>query len=795
MYRIYFKIAWRSLAKNKGYSFINVGGMAVGMAVAILIGLWIWDEVSYNDSHENKERIASVMQNQTIDGEIVTGGDQALQLGPELKKNYGDLFEYVIMSSGVRNPILSFEDKVFTRSGRYMDAEAPYLLSLRMLHGSPAGLDDPSTILLSESAAKAFFGNVDPVGEVITIDNQADVKVTGVYEDLPANSDFNNLSFISPWELMVKLDKLAERKPEWGHSWFQTFVMLADNVEMQKASIAIKDAKLNNVGHDDKFHSQLFLHPMSKWHLYSEFEGGVSVGGQVKYVWLLATIGIFVLLLACINFMNLSTARSEKRAKEVGIRKVLGSLRSQLIGQFYGESFLVAILAFVVAILLVQLSLPWFNELASKELTILWVNPLFWLLGIAFTSFTALVAGSYPALYLSSFKPIKALKGTFKMGRFAATPRKVLVIIQFTVSVMLIIGTIIVYQQIQLARERPMGYEHTGLITIPIKTGEVHENMEGFRNDLLASGAISELGLSQKTITNNYGTNSGFEWRGKDPNMQDAISTGAISHEFGKTVGWKIKEGRDFSRDYATDSAGFILTESAVKYMGFEDPIGETIRAFERSYTVIGVVEDMVTQSVYEPMKPTIFYINNPAFYRINFISIRINPEASASKAIAAVEEVFKKYNPSTPFEYDFADDDIAAKWAAEERIGNLAGLFAVLAIFISCLGLFGLAAYMAELRIKEIGIRKVLGASERSIVFLLSNDFVKLVLISIVVATPLAWYFMSSWLQDYAYRIELSWWIFASAGLLALFIALATVSFQAIKAAMANPVINLRTE
>ncbi|MFC4874582.1 ABC transporter permease [Negadavirga shengliensis] len=793
MWKNYLKIAYRNLRRQWGYSLINIGGLAVGMALAILIGLWIYDELSFNKYHKNYHRIARVMQNQTFDGEVVTWGSQAVQLGPELRNSYGSNFEHVVISSFTRSPILTFGEKALAKTGNFMEADAPGMLSLKMLKGTHAGLKDPYTILLSESTAKAFFGDSDPVGEILKMDSRLDVKVTGVYEDLPHNSTFKDLNFIAPWDLMVKSENLEERVG-WGNSWFQAFVQVAENVDMAQASLAIKEAKQHNVGDEDKrFNPELFLHPMAKWHLYSQFENGISVGGKITFVWLFGIIGGFVLLLACINFMNLSTARSEKRAKEVGIRKVVGSFRSQLINQFFGESLVVTALAFALSILLVQLALPWFNEVADKQMTVLWTSPLFWLTGIGFTFFTGLVAGSYPAFYLSAFRPIKVLKSTFRTGRFGSIPRKALVVVQFTVSITLIIGTIIVFQQIQHAKNRPVGYDRKGLITIPIKTEEIRNHYEAFRNDLLASGTIAEAALSESTIINTGVTNSGFEWKGKDPNMQDEIVTGGVNHEFGKTVGWKIKEGRDFSRDFATDSSGFILNETAVKYMGLENPIGETVKAFGGNYTIIGVVEDIVTQSLYQPVRQTIFYIDT--FNRIKFINIKINPQVSAGKAIAEIESIFKKHHPATPFEYQFADEEFAAKFLNEERIGRLAGFFAILAVFISCLGLFGLASFVAEQRTKEIGIRKILGASVATLWGMLSSDFVVLVMISCFIAIPVSYFYLNGWLLQYEYRIGIAWWVFVVAGAGALAIAVLTVSFQSIRAALANPVESLRSE
>jgi putative ABC transport system permease protein len=542
-----------------------------------------------------------------------------------------------------------------------------------------------------------------------------------------------------------------------------------------------------------KFNPQLFLHPMSKFRLYSDFEDGVNSGGRIEFVWLFGIIGVFVLFLACINFMNLSTARSEKRAKEVGIRKVVGSVRSQLISQFMSESLLFVGLAFMISLLLVQLALPWFNEVANKKISMPWTHYELWLFSFGIIFITALLSGIYPAFYLSAFTPNKVLKGTFRVGRYASIPRKMLVVVQFTVSITLVIGTSIVYEQIQFARNRPLGYNENGLLTIPMKTEEAKKHYAILRNELLATGTVAAVSKSECSVTDMWYSDGGFEWKGKDPNMQDILYRGAVDYEFGKTVGWKIKEGRDFSREFASDSSAMILNEAMVAYMGLENPIGETIKAYGRNYTVIGVVENMISQSLYSPVQQTFFVID--PFNQSELINVKINTYISTSQALAAIEKVFKKRNPATPFEYRFVDEQLADKYYYEARIGKLAGFFTILAFFISCLGLFGLASYMAEQRTKEIGIRKVLGASVFSLWQLLSKDFVWLVIVSVVIATPVAYYFMHDWLQKYEYRTPLAWWIFALAGLSAVVLTLLTVSYQTIKAALMNPTKSLRNE
>jgi len=798
MIRNYLKIAWRNLIKNKASSLINIGGLAVGMAVAMLIGLWIWDEVSYDKNFKNYDHIASAMQNQWINNATETWNGEGYPLGPELRNVYGSDFKHVLMASWTGGHILSYGDKNIKQSGNFIEPGVTDMLSLKMLKGTRNGLKDPESILLSQSTAKAVFGDVDPMYKTIKIDHKLLVKVTGIYEDLPANSSFADLTFISPWQLLVNDQHYDTRfNNPWGASWFQTFVQIADNADMDNVSAKIKNVKLNSLNktHNDdaRFRPEIFLHPMAKWHLYSDFKNGKNAGGRIQYVWLFGIIGIFVLLLACINFMNLSTARSEKRAREVGIRKAIGSMRSQLISQFYGESLLIAFIAFLFGLLLVQLSLPFFNEVSDKKMSVLWGSPLFWLIGIGFSLFTGLIAGSYPALYLSSFQPVKVLKGTFRVGRLAAMPRKILVVLQFAVSVVLIIGTIIVFQQIQFAKNRPVGYDRNGIVVVPLQTEEVGKKYEAVKNDLLASGAVASIAESENQLTDIYISNGGFTWKGKDPALQEEFVSMSVSSEFGKTMGWKIKEGRDFNAAFKSDSSGFIINEAAVKYLGFKNPVGQTINWLgNKTYTIIGVVKNMVNRSVYEPAQQTFFYLRKGPLGNVN---IRINPNMSTHDAISKIGAIFKKYDPNTPFEYHFVDENYAKKFENEERIGKLASCFASLAIFISCLGLFGMASFMAEQRIKEIGVRKVLGASVFNLWRLLSKDFVALVIISLIIATPIAWYFMHKWLQNYQYRAQITWWVFAATALGAVVITLLTVSYQSIKAAMANPVKSLKTE
>ena len=794
MLRNYLKIALRSLAKNQVYSFINISGLAVGMAVAMLIGLWVWDELSFDRYYQNYDRIVQVAQHGTVNGETWTETNLPYPLATELKTNYPTDFKRVLKAWQIQDHIVAVGNDKLSLTGEFIESEAPEMLTLHMLKGTRAGLREPGSVLLSASAAKALFGDTDPMNKVVKINNAMDTKVTGVYQDLPHNTAFHEVKFFAPWDLYVSANPYIKEQ-RWVNNFMHVYAELQPNVDVDNVSTKIKDIHLKNlVGNTGQlaFNFQIFLHPMSKWHLHSGFDKqGNNTGGLVQYVWLFSLIGAFVLLLACINFMNLSTARSEKRAKEVGIRKAVGSMRGQLISQFFSESFLVVGLAFILTIGLVTVSIDWFNEVADKEMAILWTNPYFWLFSLGFILLTGLLAGSYPALYLSRFQPIKVLKGTFLVGRFASIPRKVLVVVQFTVSITLIIGTILVYRQIQYAKNRPVGYTREGLIDVRMSADDFYTKFDVLRQELMNTGVVYETAQSASRATELWSNNIGFDWKGKDPSLQADFGTLTVSPEYGTTVGWQFMAGRDFSRDFSSDSSAYVVNEATVRFMGLKNPVGQTIRRDGKPFQIIGVIKDMVMGSPFEPAYPTIFFLRGP----LNWINIKIKPDVSAADALPKIEAVFKKVVPSAGFDYDFVDQEYGAKFADEDRISSLASFFAILAIFISCLGLFGLASYVAEQRTKEIGIRKVLGASVTNLWAMLSKDFVALVLIAFGIATPVSYYFLSNWLSAYTYRTDLSWWIFAASGAGALVVTLLTVSFQSIKAALLNPVKSLRSE
>jgi ABC-type lipoprotein release transport system permease subunit len=723
--------------------------------------------------------------------------------------HYASDFQEIARTSWNSTHVLAVGDKKLSKEGMYAEPNFTHIITLKMLSGSRDGLKDPSSILLSESTAKALFGGEDALNKNVKVDNKSVLKVAGIFEDPPRNTSFYDCKILMSWAKYEELEAWIKRNAnEWGnHSW-QTFGLLAPHIDAATVTAKIKDIPK---AHNKEGKEALFVQPMNNFHLYSDFKDGRLAGGRIRFVWLFGIIGVFVLLLACINFMNLSTARSEKRAKEVGIRKTVGSLRGQLIGQFLCESVLVALIAFLFAIGWVLLSLRYFNSVADKDMHLPWAQPLFWIVTIGFTLLTGLLAGSYPAFYLSGFQPIQVLKGKLRVGKMASMPRKILVVVQFTVSIALIIGTILVFRQISFARSRPVGYDREGLITVNMTTPEISGHYEVMRNDILKTGAAVQMCESSSPATEIWSNQIGFEWVGKDPNFVPLFNVVACTHDFGKTVGWVIKDGRDFSREFATDTGakavpgaaakgldtlGFggalILNEAAVKLAGFKHPVGQLIKWNDKNHIVVGVVRDMVMSSPYQPIEPCIFPLD---YGWLNVITIRLNPNLPAQTALNALEPVFKRYDPGSAFEYTFVDEQYAKKFSDEKRIGSLASVFAVLAVFISCLGLFGLASFVAEQRIREIGVRKVLGASLFSVWKLLSADFVLLVIISCLIAIPISYYFLYNWLQQYEYRTPMSWWVFAAASGGALVITLLTVSYQAVSAGLMNPVKSLRSE
>ena len=789
MIRNFFKIAWRNLLRNKGFSFINIFGLAVGMGSTILILLWIQNEISHERFHKNLDRIYTLNNRDKFNGELWAWNTTPKILAPTLQQDYPEVEEAVRITRA--SFLMSFGDKHLIESGNFIDPSFLKVFSFPLIQGNAAiALNQVHNIVVTQKFAKKFFGNEDAVGKIIRIDSSDNFTVTGVMKDLPNNTSFD-FEYLLPWSYM---NKIGWNDSSWGNNSIQSYVLLKPGVSQSAFNAKIKNVTIDHTkGTGDSSTTQVFTQPLKDQWLYSKSENGKYVGGRVETVRLFGIIAAFILLIACINFMNLSTARSEKRAKEVGIRKVVGAQKRFLITQFVGESVLLALFAFVLALVMVEMSLPSFNNLVGKKLFIDFGNVHYWLFALAFIFFTGILAGSYPAFYLSSYKPVKVLKGTFKASHALITPRKILVVLQFTFAIALIICTMIVEQQINYAQNRDTGYVQDQLAYTFIQ-GDVDKHYESIRSELMSSGAVLAVSKSMSPITQQYSDGWGWQWTGS---TQEDLKTDfvrmASDADFVKTMGTRLIEGRDIDVfKYPTDSSAMLLNEAAVKAMHLKNPVGTIVNADGGIWHVVGILKDFIYRSPYEKVQQ--LAVLGPKSW-FNVIHFKLNPNNTTEKNLQAIQTIFKKYNPQYPFDYKFADESYAVKFRDEQRIGTLAALFAGLTILISCLGLFGLATYMAENRIKEVGVRKVLGASVLTITALLSKDFLKLVVISLVIASPVAWWAMSMWLEKYTYRVNIGWWVFALAGLLSVAIALITVSYQSIKAAIANPVKSLRTE
>ena len=759
------------------------------MASAILILLWIQNETTYDNFHEKKDRIYQAWNKAAFSGKLQCWNTTPKVLASAVQRDIPEV-EQATRVNWPNSYLVTYGDKKLSIRGNIVDSNFLQVFTFPLLQGNAkTALNDMHSIVVTETFVQKVFGNENPMGKVVKLDNKDNFTVTGVVKDPPINSRFK-FDYLLPWSYLRANGNDDEY---WGNNSTSNYVLLKENASFAAANSKINKIKARYSKDPSDSSWQMFLYPMSRWHLYSNFTDGVEDGGRITFVKLFGIIAVFILLIACINFMNLSTARSEKRAREVGIRKVVGARKGALVAQFIGESILLSLIAGILAIGLVQISLPGFNILTDKELSIPYNSFIFWLLGLGFVLLTGLIAGSYPAFFLSSFRPVKVLKGTFKASHALITPRKALVVLQFTFAIILIISTIIVKQQINHAGEREIGYNKNNLVYHFLE-GDLSKNYQLVKNELLSSGVATSVAKTSAPLTQGWSDSWGFQWEGKDPNDKTDFDRYSADENLGVTAGLQFVQGRDFNlQQYPTDSLGVILNESAAKAMNFKNPIGHIVKDDGTDYHVVGVIKDFILQSPYYPTKPMIIEGAKSGFF--NVMHIKLNEKRATEDNLKKAEAIFKKYNPEYPFDFKFIDEEYAKKFDNEKRTGTLAALFAGLTIFISCLGLFGLAAYMAENRIKEIGIRKVLGASVAGITTLLSKDFLKLVIVSIVIASPVAWWAMTKWLQDYPYRVDIRWWVFLAAGAVSVLIAIGTVSYQAIKAAIANPVKNLRTE
>ncbi|MBB5285606.1 putative permease [Rhabdobacter roseus] len=786
MIRNYLKIAWRNLVKNKSFSLINILGLALGMACSLLIMLWVGDEIKMDRFHENDARIYHVMENQHYSGSINTYASTPGILADHIVKDIPEI-EMASQVLWEEAPVFTVGDTYDNEKGRYVQGDFLPMFSFELSQGDAnTALRRPDGVVISQKLADKYFKGQDPLGKTIRVDNKDDVIVTGVLKEIPAASSmkFDFLMSYDRWQ------KSNDWSKEWSNNGPRCVVLLAKNADVDKVNAKIKGyVKTKNKNSN----VELFLTNYGKGYLYSRWDAGQQNGGRIEYVRLFTIVAIFILVIACINFMNLATARSVKRGKEVGLRKVVGAYRASLIGQFMGESVLITSLALLVAVVLVLLLLPAFNALTEKQLELNFLDPSVLLLLLGLTVITGLVAGSYPALFMSSLNPVVVLKGSLKFKPSAAYFRQGLVVFQFGLSILLILAMIVVYRQIQYIQNKNLGFERENLLYVTDVEKAMSNRFASFKQALENRPGIKAVACSQANPLNFGSSTMGVTWPGKDTTQQLLFSVNPTGYDFVKTMGVKLLDGRDFNPTFGTDTSNYLINEAAARKIGYQDPVGKELTMWGKKGTIIGLMEDFHTGSLHVPIEPLIVNLQ-PKEENWGVVLVRTEP-GKTREAIAQLEEVYKQFNPGFPFKYHFADEDFGNQYKAENVVNTLANYFAFLAIFISCLGLFGLAAFTAEQRTKEIGVRKVLGASVTNLVGMLSRDFLKLVAIAALIAFPLAWYFLQNWLEKYAYRIEIEWWYFAVAGVAALLIALLTVSFQAIKAALMNPVKSLRSE
>ncbi|MGC1243526.1 MAG: ABC transporter permease [Chryseosolibacter sp.] len=787
MLRNYIITTFRSIQKNGIYTFINITGLSVGLACSLLILLWVNDEMSFDGFHTKKNVLHRIFVNRMGDNGIHTSSAVPIPLEEEVRKDPG--VRHTVMTNWGGTFLLTVGDKKLYRRGYYAGEDFLKMFSFPMVHGSAeTSLHDPSSIVLTRSTAAALFGEEDPMGKIIRLDNIIELTVTGVTADVPGNSTFQFECLVPFTVYMTNEDWVKRASTQWGNNSFNMYVALNDNAKAEEVHARIKDLIKRN--DPESTSAEVILHPLTRWRLYSEFENGRSAGGLIEYVQMFSIIAAFILTIACINFMNLATARSERRAREVGIRKTVGSSRRELILQFLAESVLISLIAFLIALGIAEITLPFYNTIVEKKLFIDYGSITFWATAMGIVVATGIIAGSYPAFYLSGFRPAAVLKGKMQAGKKGALPRKILVTLQFVFSIILIVSTLVVYLQLNHLKNKPIGYDKQNLVMVR-STGDIPGNAEVIKQELLSQGLAASVTTSSSPITAIYAYMGGVEWQGKSPDQRAAIATVATSHDYAKTMGIKLVAGRDFSEAF-NDSTSIILNEAFVDYAGMENPLEEKIRWNDRDYKVVGVFGDVVMSSPTSAADPTMF-VYDPSW--MSEVTIRLPDNSSPHTVMGQIEALFQKYNPAYPFVYRFTDDEFKRKFTDIQRIGNLANLFAGLAILISCLGLFGLSAFTAEQRTKEFGIRKVLGATATHVVALISSDFSKLIVIAFVIAAPLGWWAMNQWLQHYEYRIDVEWWILGMAGGLTLALGLSTVSFQAIRAAVSNPVKALRNE
>ncbi|MBX2900033.1 MAG: ABC transporter permease [Cyclobacteriaceae bacterium] len=781
----YLKIALRNLQRNSIYSFINITGLAVGIASSVLIFLWVFNERTYDQFHTNHERLGQIWVHNEFSDNIATYNSVPLPLY-EFLKTYDARIKNTSLAYWSYEQLLTVGETKIRQEGQFATPEFLEMFQFPFVKGSAAALKDPSSLIITESLATTLFGDAEAMNKSVLLDNTYELKIGGILKDLPQNSSFQ-FKFLAPWSIFAQQDWIKSKQDAWDDQSFPIYVELQEGANLAEVNAGIKNIIRDKVP-DEKV--DVFIHPLKEWHLRSQFQDGKQTGGMNDYVTGFTFIAIFILVIACINFMNLATARSEHRAREVGIRKSIGSRRRELIWQFIGESVLITAVAFVFALVLVELALPLFNNLVGNTLTIQYTSPIMWVLALAFIISTGFFAGSYPALYLSSFNPASVLKGKPNTGRKALAPRKFLVSLQFFFSICLIVSMVVIYKQIEFVKARNTGYNRDGLVMIT-NNEELDKNYTTLHEKLLASGYVTAVTTSSSPITSIYGNNT-LDWPGKPADREILFSRVFIGDNYTTTMGITMAEGRSFSQAFKSDTAAMILNQAAVDVMGLENPVGTTVTLWSRKWTVVGVMNDVLMTSPFRNIQPG-FFLYGP---KGETITLRLSEAHTTAAALQGIEPIFKALNPAFPFEYEFVDQTFQRKFAGINMIGVLASVFAGLAILITCLGLLGLATFTAEQRTKEIGIRKVLGATNLNIVTLISKDFTRLVLFGFVFAAPVTWYGLNYWLEkSYSYRIGIAWWIIPAAGMVAMGLTLLIVAAQALRAAASNPSESLRTE
>jgi putative ABC transport system permease protein len=805
----YLKLAWRSLVRNKKSSAINIFGLALGISTSLLILLWVQDEQAVDAFHASSPRLFQVYERTIRDGKVEAGYATQGLLAQELKRvipdvQYTAAFDYAA-APGTKNT-LQVDDKINKITGFFAGEDFFRMFSFPLLEGtSETALRAPGDIAISRSAAQYFFGSPGAaIGQTIRYENKETLRVTAVFENVPTHSSLQ-FDFLRSWADYVKQNDWVDN---WTNMSPSSFIQLRPGANRAVVETKIKDFLSGYTQKIKGYRNELLLQPFAEKYLHSTFKDGVLDGGRIEYVRLFTGVAIFILLIACVNFMNLATAQSVKRAREVGLRKVVGATRFSLVLQFIGEAILLTGFAILAALVLTSAVLPPFNEVTGKQLFLPFSNPAFICAILAIGVATALVAGSYPAFFLSSFQPVKVLRGIHgfrtrssvakqpgrssqKFNWTETLLRKGLVVFQFTLSIILIVGTIVVQRQVNYIQTKNLGYDREGLVYIPIE-GDLTQKYALFKEEALKLTGITDISKMRNSPTASEHHTGDIGWPGKDPNLHLSFADGVVGYDFVKTMKLQMKEGKDFSPAFSTDSVGFLLNESAVNSIGLQHPVGSTLFWGSRRGTVIGVLKDFHFNSLHQTIDPLVIRLDENWGWGTILVRIRTD---NIREALTGLENLYKEINPNFPFTYQFSDLEFARQYKSEMVVGRLANGFAFLAILISCLGLFGLATFTAAQRTKEIGVRKVLGATTPAIVFLLTGDFIKIIFIAILVGSPIAWLIMHQWLQQYAYKVGIEWWMFAVAGVVTLFIALLTICYQTIQAALLNPVKSLKSE